>query len=82
MNYRGFSSYLRYKSILELLANEECSTTEIIKKTRISQSTVYGMLNELINHNLIFISRHIIDQNGTNLRVFKLQTQKAVIKTE
>lgn len=50
--YDSYSAYLNYKKVLELL-KEKHTVYELGYITKISQTTLYRIINSLLDHNMI-----------------------------
>ena len=49
----SFKAYVRFKNIIQLITDKECTTEDIIKETGFKSGTVYNIIKSLIKNNII-----------------------------
>ena len=52
-----YSSYLKYKKIIELFGKNDYTVTGSVKKTKLSKLMVYRIVNSLLENNVIVVSK-------------------------
>lgn len=66
--------YERYRDILELLNNEDCTVKEMSDKLNICINTIHAYVRELLDKNIIKAVSHYTDEGsfGHKARIFRI----------
>lgn len=66
MSYSGYSSFLHHNRILYLLDVNDFTPSELLLRTDIPQTTLYRMIESLLESGEIIILRHIFNSYSSN----------------
>jgi len=72
-----YKNYLRCGTILKIIGKKQCTVPQIFKKTKIPITSIYRIINSLLQNNVIIVSKTKVQHASRRPpKIFKMKRGK------